>query len=302
MILIQGLPTIDICCTALSVLGAGLGFANILTRAAIARLFRDYYALANGIGQSGHSIALLVFAPLTQLLLDTYGWRGATLIIGSVFAHLIVCGALMGKEGPTRSEYTPLADTDADSVRSNGEDKPSSIAKCCGGSSELVKKYQPLKALGWSVLYQPAFWITTIVYICNRLVNDLWVVYFVDHAYMKGISGPEAVIITAAAGVANLIVKVGHGPLVALGWISLRTLLASFIAVAAVCLFVDPFVDTFWPLAVAASVYMGAGGAITSLSDIYTRDLVGTERVKDAFGWMGLLSGVAICGLGFLPG
>ena len=268
-----------------------------MTRAAIARLFTDHYALANGIGHSGHSIGLLVFAPLTQLLLDTYGWRGATLIMGGLFAHLVACGALMGKEEPTTSEYSPLAHTDADALTPDGDDEPSSTPTGCNGCSELVRK-----SLGWSVLYQPTFWIAAIMYSCMRLVSDLWVVYFVDHAYMKGISGPEAVTITAVAGVANLLSKVAHGPLVDSGWIGLRTLLAFFIALVAASLFLDPFADTFWPLTVDASLFLGASGAIGSLGDFYTRELVGSERLVAAFGWMGLLSGIVTCSLGFLPG
>lgn len=36
-----------------------------------------------------------MFAPLTQMLIDEYGWRGTTLILAGMFLNMTVCGALM---------------------------------------------------------------------------------------------------------------------------------------------------------------------------------------------------------------
>lgn len=41
------------------------------------------------------SVGTFIFAPLTQLLIDEYGWRGTTLILAGVFLNMTVCGALM---------------------------------------------------------------------------------------------------------------------------------------------------------------------------------------------------------------
>lgn len=41
------------------------------------------------------SAGTFIFAPLTQLLIDEYGWRGTTLILAGVFLNMTVCGALM---------------------------------------------------------------------------------------------------------------------------------------------------------------------------------------------------------------
>lgn len=42
-----------------------------------------------------HRIGTFIFPPVIQLLIDTYGWRGCTVILAGVFLNICVCGALM---------------------------------------------------------------------------------------------------------------------------------------------------------------------------------------------------------------
>ena len=75
--------------------GPGISFAYILSKSMIGRCFKTNYATANGIGQIGSPLGLIIMAPLVQLLLDTYGWRGAMLLLGEIGLHLVVCGGLL---------------------------------------------------------------------------------------------------------------------------------------------------------------------------------------------------------------
>lgn len=47
------------------------------------------------MGAAGTGIGTFVYAPLTQWLIETYGWRGATLILGGTLLNVCVCGCLM---------------------------------------------------------------------------------------------------------------------------------------------------------------------------------------------------------------
>ncbi|XP_022083222.1 monocarboxylate transporter 13-like isoform X2 [Acanthaster planci] len=282
--------------------GCGIGFANILTRAMVGRFFTTHYTLANGIGHAGHSVALIVFAPLTQLFLDTYGWRGAMLLLGAICTHLVPCGALLKKGLTTpnhesrQRDYTLLAD---DPSTEDSEERTVRGNKCC---LPELRGVCCTWAFGLEVFRKTSFYVTAVLYMSNRLVNDLWVIYFVDHVYAKGLSGQDAVTFTAAAGVSNLIFKIGHGPLVDRGWVSLRAMLAVTTAVAAVCLFTDPWLDSYWTVMANAVCFMGASGTIGALLDVYTKDLLGADNLVSAFSWMGVLSGVVTISFGFLPG
>lgn len=76
---------------------AGLGFALCYTPAIVmvGCYFRQRTALAYGIGLSGSGIGTFVLAPVVQLLIDLYSWRGALLVLSAFVANLCVCGALL---------------------------------------------------------------------------------------------------------------------------------------------------------------------------------------------------------------
>lgn len=76
---------------------AGLGFALCYTPAIVmvGCYNRERTALAYGIGLSGGGIGTFVLAPLVQLLIDLYSWRGALLVLSAFVANLCVCGALL---------------------------------------------------------------------------------------------------------------------------------------------------------------------------------------------------------------
>ncbi|KAG9268396.1 hypothetical protein AMEX_G17368 [Astyanax mexicanus] len=75
----------------------GLGFALCYTPAVamVGSYFSERKALAYGIAMSGSGIGTFVLAPVVQLLIELYSWRGALLILGGFASHLCVCGALM---------------------------------------------------------------------------------------------------------------------------------------------------------------------------------------------------------------
>lgn len=76
---------------------AGLGFALCYSPAIVmvGCYFRKRTALAYGIGLSGSGIGTFVLAPVVQLLIDLYSWRGALLVLSAFVANLCVCGALL---------------------------------------------------------------------------------------------------------------------------------------------------------------------------------------------------------------
>ncbi|KAI4875273.1 hypothetical protein NFI96_002865 [Prochilodus magdalenae] len=75
----------------------GVGFALSYTPAIamVGAYFSERKALAYGIAMSGSGIGTFILAPLVQLLIELYSWRGALLILGGLVSHLCVCGALM---------------------------------------------------------------------------------------------------------------------------------------------------------------------------------------------------------------
>lgn len=75
--------------------GFGLSLCYVAAVVIVAYYFDKKRSFATGLSVCGSGIGTFVFAPLTQFLLNEYGWRGTTLILAGLFLNLCVCGALM---------------------------------------------------------------------------------------------------------------------------------------------------------------------------------------------------------------
>lgn len=75
--------------------GFGLSLCYVAAVVIVAYYFDTKRSFATGLSVCGSGIGTMVFAPLTQYLLDEYGWRGTVLILAGFFLNMVVCGALM---------------------------------------------------------------------------------------------------------------------------------------------------------------------------------------------------------------
>ncbi|KAJ7313234.1 hypothetical protein JRQ81_004515 [Phrynocephalus forsythii] len=76
---------------------SGFGWALVFTpsMASVARYFKKRRTLATSLALTGVGLSSFAFSPLFQLLVDTYAWRGALLIVAGMSFNLMVCGALI---------------------------------------------------------------------------------------------------------------------------------------------------------------------------------------------------------------
>ena len=87
-------------------IGTGAACIYQASKSELVVYFQEKYALAFFLAMAGSPIGMMVYGPLTQVLLDTYGWRGTMLLMGGVSFHLIPCGLLMRTHGhTTQGEY-----------------------------------------------------------------------------------------------------------------------------------------------------------------------------------------------------
>ncbi|KAH0626096.1 hypothetical protein JD844_000846 [Phrynosoma platyrhinos] len=76
---------------------SGFGWALVFTPslASVARYFKKRRTLATSLALTGVGLSSFAFSPLFQLLVDTYAWRGALMIVAGMSFNLMVCGALI---------------------------------------------------------------------------------------------------------------------------------------------------------------------------------------------------------------
>lgn len=75
--------------------GFGLSLCYVAAVVIVAYYFEKRRSFATGLSLCGSGIGTFIFAPVTQLLIENYGWRGSVVILAGIFLNMGVCGLLM---------------------------------------------------------------------------------------------------------------------------------------------------------------------------------------------------------------
>lgn len=75
--------------------GFGLSLCYVAAVVIVAYYFEKRRSFATGLSLCGSGIGTFIFAPVTQMLIEEYGWRGSIVILAGIFLNMGVCGLLM---------------------------------------------------------------------------------------------------------------------------------------------------------------------------------------------------------------
>lgn len=191
-------------------LSPGLGFALCYSPAIamVGKYFSRRKALAYGISLSGSGIGIFILAPVVQLLIEQFSWRGALLILGGFVLNLCVCGALMRpitlKEDQTTPEQNHVCRTRTQDLK---RASPCStwtkewVQTCL--CSSLQQEYSFLLMSDFVVL---AISVLFMAYGCSPLF-----VYFVPYALSVGVTHQQAAFLMSILGVIDIIGNITFG-------------------------------------------------------------------------------------------
>lgn len=84
-----------LCVTFGIITGIAMSMGYVSSVVMVAFYFEDRRALATGLSVCGSGIGTFVLAPLTEYLLNVYGWRGTLVIWSGIILNLAVFGALL---------------------------------------------------------------------------------------------------------------------------------------------------------------------------------------------------------------
>nr|XP_035922115.1 monocarboxylate transporter 11 isoform X4 [Halichoerus grypus] len=245
---------------------AGSGWALVFAPAlgTLSRYFSRRRVLAVGLALTGNGASSLLLAPTLQLLLDTFGWRGALLLLGAITLHLAPCGALL----------RPLVLPGDPPAPPRG----------------------PLAALGLDLFARRAFLVFALG---TALVGGGYFVPYVHlapHALDGGLGGYGAALVVTAAALGDAGARLLSGWLADRGWVPLSRLLAVFGALTGLGLLAVGLVPLAGsregcggPLLAAAGVYGLSAGSYAPLVFGVLPGLVGVGGVVQATGLVMML-------------
>ncbi|XP_022088673.1 monocarboxylate transporter 13-like isoform X2 [Acanthaster planci] len=294
--------------------GIGTAFTWYVGFAVMASYFKDKYPLAIGIATMGIPLGVMAYGPMTQVLLDTYGWRGAMLIWGGISFHAVPCSVLV-----RRDPSSIAADTDryqevsvGDEERNNqeeGEAHVSDTSDCARGfpgHCEMAPSkccLDFIAAFDFKLLADVRFVLLVIGHCTAAFSYSAWVVYMVSHGQFQGLNEVQASLLPTAFGVGNVIGK-SVAPLlqqmglklslIGLACVGSTIVSTSFVAGA----FIRHFIGQ---LAITGLVGVGYAMLYQAV-DVMIRFLSTDDRLLNILAWQGIFTGVAGALGGLLSG
>ncbi|KAM4715129.1 monocarboxylate transporter 12-B [Anableps anableps] len=274
----------------------GLGFALCYTPAIalVGCYFQRRKALAFGVAMSGSGIGTFVLAPVVQVLIDLYAWRGALLILSAFVANLCVCGALLRPITVQREKWVETGDYRFYSKNMSAKQSvPSSLPvthpqgnpasglkeRCCFSSCFLSNSE-------YHFLLLPDFLGLALSFLFLASGCSLPFVYLVPYALSVGVSHQNAAFLMSILGAINIVGNITFGWLMDRRCLKPHCLTCYIVAVVMEglsCLFVVQLC-TFAHLVPFALVYGYFDGAYVALIPVVTSDLVGVPYLSSALG------------------
>ena len=136
---------------------------------------------------------------LTQIFQDTYGWRGASLLLFGVNLHGVVCAVLFKPVGKENYAQLPADDLDfSDNIDNLKKfDLRNAIQRC----ASLMRRY-----LDVSTLFSNFSFIAMMfLFAGDGFYTTGWLIYVVPHALDIDLTSSEASLVATAGGVGSLI-------------------------------------------------------------------------------------------------
>ncbi|XP_038074709.1 monocarboxylate transporter 13-like [Patiria miniata] len=278
--------------------GVGAAFNWYISFAVMASYFKEKYPLAIGLSTMGVPLGIMAYGPVTQVLLDTYGWRGTMLLQGGISFHLVACALLVRRDPSSNSasdtdQYQEVSVLDEEENAQEEGDAPNHTRR----TQEKRKKtycQRFVEAMDFKVLADVRFALIACGRCSASFAYSAWLVFMVPHAKFQGLSDTQASFLPTAFGIGDVIGQV-LAPLVQqLGLKPPITFWACFGAALICALFVaDAFIRSFIGLLVVTGL-LGAGYAVMYQAVYVMLRFISTDdRFVSILGWQGVFTGVA---------
>lgn len=167
--------------TALAVAAAGWVPALVQVQ----RDFQDQLGLALGIVSSGVGVGMLLVVPLTQLLIDAYGWRTAFRVLAAICVLWVVPSSIFLLRQAPAHRPAPL---------------PAAAAKKSPSTATLAE-----------AMRGTPFWLMLAAFffgnVCSQTLHVHQVAYLVD----QGVTALIAASVVGVVGAASIVGKTGGG-------------------------------------------------------------------------------------------
>ena len=261
-------------------MGVSLGCCIIPVTSTIPRWFTKRRGLALGLTMVGFGLGTVIWPPLSQLLISSYGWRQAYVILGLIAFIIFIPVAQFMKHSPQRMGLRPYGE--------NANTDIQSLPATMGGLS--------LK----QAIKTGRFWVFGLTQFCFLLIVQIIVVHLAPYAIDTGISAVIAASIVSIMGAVTIIGRLGVGSVSdRIGPRMALTISFAMLTLAMVWLLFTRELWTFYVFAAIAGIAYGGESAVLSLvpADLFGLKHLGTiAAVTMLCGTIGAAIGMPLAG------
>ncbi|KAL4006089.1 hypothetical protein ACER0C_005802 [Sarotherodon galilaeus] len=307
------------------------GFGYALTWTPTVTMLGYYFEkrrpVANALSSSGECILTFVLTPLFQLLIDSFSWRGALLILGGLQLNLCVCGMLLrplkATKDPTNGSDVKAAEESLD-VRSVSKEDLDEVKSSCHVGKELEisedadewrvelcfedpndkynmteestsrTKWTELKNkillyVDYTLITNAQFMIYSMFGVFAALGFFAPALFLVPYARSKGIEEYQAAALMSISAVLDLFGRVFFGWVANLRLIETVQQLTATVILLGTVLLLCPLATSFSELVAFSAVYGLVYGATVAIHITVLAEVVGIQRLGSALGFFMLI-------------
>ena len=235
---------------------------------------------------------------LTQLLIDTYGWRGCMLLLGGINLHLVMSGALLIPVIPNLKESLKVRESEHAASKSMHQTQLDIVNEQKSSMVSHLTHYLDLS------LFQVDVFISMFVYfIGSGYCLTGWLIYLVPFAVDVGLPSYKAVSLSSYGGFGNLFGNLLY-PLLS-GRFSSNQILFFFTFNGFLALLVYPFFsasNSYIGLVFASIVFGCARGVAVVCAYQIIKKRVDEDQATNSVMWINFSHSIGSILSGFLSG
>ncbi|XP_070764165.1 monocarboxylate transporter 13 [Enoplosus armatus] len=282
--------------------------------------FEQRRPMANALASAGECILTFVLTPLFQLLIDSYSWRGALLILGALQLNLCVCGMVLRPLKATRDvtceikaeeeglslellpkdnlEQSQESCPDAEELRiSKGSDQ-GTIKACLEDpkvqdSNNRTKRAELrtkiLRYVDYTLITNARFMVYSMFGVFAALGFFAPALFLVPYARSKGIEEYQAAALMSISAALDLFGRVFFGWVANLRLVDTVQQLTATVILLGTVLLLCPLASSFSELAAFSAAYGLVYGATVAIHITVLAEIVGVNQLGSALGFFMLI-------------
>ncbi|XP_069688368.1 monocarboxylate transporter 13 isoform X2 [Periplaneta americana] len=208
--------------------------------------------------------------------------------------HLVRPGSNPGLlHGEESKELIEMNGVKPRQEQSEEEEESGSTTMCGCVPCSKETKDTLTEMLDFSLLQDPVFILFTVSNFCTSVGFNIPYVYLVAQAEERDIPTDKASLLLAVIGIANLVGRIILGYVSDKPWINRLLVYNVCLTICGVATALSALCHDFYSFVVYASVYGFTIGAYVGLTSVILVDLLGLDRLTNAFGLLLLFQGIA---------